>query len=570
VTAKKWKLVVNALSGNTPAHQFEIEAANWMGALRGARKELGEEGGLPSGSSCAVTPDGVVTVLDGEARRRFVLTPITREPEAPAAPAPRPLSEVSPREVKPVKFRTIAYSPGQPIIPPRAPSLATGAQQPSVANVQQPSIGSSAQRPAIAQPATVAKSAEQPAIAPHAKQTAAVPGAKQTTSSSVKQSPASVAKPPLVANAAKQTGAQSLQPSAAARPAGTIGSAASSTGVRSSAASQTGGAIGPAKLPQPGLPRPPLHTAQQPTRNDQSDPKPASRSTTSSSALAEIGARSKMQLELMLSRDVEPGPENPLTYRERAYLIPKGMTVSEAEAALRFALSHLQEQFDGSPRGRFVNLAAFDHDWIDRPQRPPLVSLEWRDWRGEPLVDYPAAEQASMPPGAPEGDDRLATVFESLNELAHLSSAAEGLEFSVRLLAHAVGSEALSGCLYDINTDELRFVAVLGKGAAAAQGRAVSRSAGLFGKAAQLEHAALVIPDLSMEAGYDAELEGRTGLVATNMLLRPLTHDGQLLGMLQLINRATGGFSAADVHLVNYLAERLAEFLRDARARIHH
>jgi hypothetical protein len=275
-----------------------------------------------------------------------------------------------------------------------------------------------------------------------------------------------------------------------------------------------------------------------------------------------------MQLELMLSRDVEPGPENPLTYRERAYLIPKGMSVSEAEAALRFALAHLQREFEGSPKGRFVNLAAFDHDWIDRPMRPPLVSLEWRDWRGEPLVDYPAAEQASMPPNAPEGDERLATVFESLNELAHLRTAAEGLDFSVRLLAHAVGSEALSGCLYDINTDELRFVAVLGKGAAAAQGRAVSRNAGLFAKAAKLENAALVIPDLSMEASYDAALEGRAGLIATNMLLRPLTHEGQLLGMLQLINRATGGFSASDVHVTNYLAERLAEFLRDARARL--
>jgi hypothetical protein len=277
-----------------------------------------------------------------------------------------------------------------------------------------------------------------------------------------------------------------------------------------------------------------------------------------------------MQLELMLSRDVEPGPENPLTYRERAYLIPKGMTVSEAESALRFALSRLQQDFEGAPRGRFVNLAAFDHDWIDRPQRPPLVSLEWRDWRGEPLVDYPAAEQSSLAPPAPEGDERLAIVFESLDELGRLTTAAEGLEFSVRLLAHAVGAEALSGCLYDINTDELRFVAVLGKGASAAQGRAVSRSAGLFGKAAALEHAALVVPDLTMEAAYDADAEGRAGLVATNLLLRPLTCEGELLGMLQLINRATGGFSAADVHLVNYLAERLAEFLRDARARIRH
>ena len=277
-----------------------------------------------------------------------------------------------------------------------------------------------------------------------------------------------------------------------------------------------------------------------------------------------------MQLELMSSRDAEPGPDNPLTYRERAYLIPKGMSVSEAEAALRFALADLQQQFQDAPRGKFVNLAAFDHNWIDRPIRPPLVALEWRDWRGEPAVDYPAAEQASMPPGAPEGDERLATVFEMLHELAHLRTAAEGLEFTVRLLAHTVPAEALSGCLYDINTDELRFVAVHGVGAQGAQGRAVSRLAGLFGKAAQLEHAALVIPDLKAEGGYEAARDGRQGLAATNMLLRPLTHDGRLLGMLQMINRTTGVFSAPDVHLVNYVAERLSEFLRDARARVRH
>lgn len=275
-----------------------------------------------------------------------------------------------------------------------------------------------------------------------------------------------------------------------------------------------------------------------------------------------------MQLELMLSRDAEPGPENPLTYRERAYLIPKGMSVNEAEVALRYALAHLQQEFEAAPRGKFVNLAAFDHSWVDQPVRPPLVALEWRDWRGEPSVDYPAAEQGSIPPGAPEGDDRLATVFESLHELAHLRTAAEGLEFTIKLLAESVPAQALSGCLYDINTDQLRFVAVQGQGAEGAQGRAISRQTGLFGKAAGLEHAALVIPDLKAEGGYDASREGRQGLAATNMLLRPLTHDGRLLGMLQLINRTTGEFSAADVHLVNYVAERLSEFLKEARARV--
>jgi hypothetical protein len=564
VTAKKWKLVVNPLSGNTPLHQFEIEAANWMGALRGGRKELGEEGGLPSGASCAVTPDGVVTILDGERRRRFVLTPIVVETPQPAAAAPmRPLPEVSPREVKPAKFRTVAYATSPVAQQPNA--AATSAQQASVANVQHAPPTANAQQSATtshAQPATVAKNTSQASNAAQAKQVSSAAAAKQSAPSSAKQSPAnSHMNLPSVAKAAKQPPPSAASEAHVAAPA----AAASLGSARRPGSSQTASV---ANVPQNE--RSSTSGAHGATRGDRADQKSASGPTTSSSALSATGARSKMQLELMLSRDVEPGPENPLTYRERAYLIPKGMTVSEAEAALRFALSHLQREFEGAPRGRFVNLAAFDHDWIDRPQRPPLVSLEWRDWRGEPLVDYPAAEQSSLAPSAPEGDERLAIVFESLVELAQLQTAAEGLEFSVRLLAHAVGSEALSGCLYDINTDELRFVAVLGKGASAAQGRAVSRGAGLFGKAAVLEHAALVVPDLSMEPAYDAELEGRAGLVATNMLLRPLSCDGQLLGMLQLINRATGGFSAADVHLVNYLAERLAEFLRDARARIQH
>jgi hypothetical protein len=562
VTAKKWKLVVNPLSGNTPLHQFELEAANWMSALRGGRKELGEDGGLPSGASCAVTPEGVVTILDGERRRRFVLTPILVETPAPvAAPPMRALPDVSPREVKPAKFRTIAYAPS-PVAPPNAIAAATHVQQPAVANVQHAAPAPPAQQSATtshAQPAPATKTATHASTAAQAKQVSNPPSAKQSAPSSVKQSPTtSYTQLPTVANGAKQ----SLPPSAASEAR--IGNTSLSP-ARRSGSSQNASAANVQQHEHSSA-----SAVQGATRTDSSDRNSASASTTSSSALDATGARSTMMLELMLSRDVEPGPENPLTYRERAYLIPKGMTVSEAEAALRFALSHLQKEFENAPRGRFVNLAAFDHDWIDRPQRPPLVALEWRDWRGEPLVDYPAAEQSSLPPTAPEGDDRLAVVFESLDELLQLRTAAEGLEFSVRLLAHAVGAEALSGCLYDINTDELRFVAVLGKGASAAQGRAVSRSTGLFGKAASLEHAALVIPDLTMEAGYDAELEGRPGLLATNMLLRPLTYDGELLGMLQLINRTTGGFSAADVHLVNYLAERLAEFLRDARARIRH
>jgi GAF domain-containing protein len=53
---------------------------------------------------------------------------------------------------------------------------------------------------------------------------------------------------------------------------------------------------------------------------------------------------------------------------------------------------------------------------------------------------------------------------------------------------------------------------------------------------------------------------------ARNVLLRPIVHEHQLLGMLQLLNRSNAAaFSAQDVSVINYVAERLAVFLVAAR-----
>jgi hypothetical protein len=408
VTTKKWRLVVTPLSGTTSLHQLEVEAPNWMGALRAARKEMGEGGGLPSGASCAVAPDGTVTILDSESRRKFLLTPGAAIVAAPA--------------------------------------------------------------PAAAQPA-------QPPI-----DAAGNKNGKVTSATDKK------------------------------RPFQTIG-------------------YDSARLTPPTAPR--------------------------------------QELEVLITRDEDPTSDNPLTYRERAYLIPKGMSVSEAEAGLRFTLAGLQTQLAATSRGKFINLAAFDHRWIEQPKRPPLVVLEWRDWRGEPAVDYPAAEHGgSSIPRDHEPDDRLASVFEALHELAHLSTPAEGLEFVVHLLETTVPCAAIAACLYDINTDELRFVALTGPGENALRGTAVPRNQGLLGRAAGIDHGALLIRNIAEEPGYAASSDGRPGLDAQNMLLRPLVHEGRLLGLLQLINRATGAFSAPDQHLVNYAADRLAAFLREARDRV--
>jgi hypothetical protein len=508
VTTKKWRLIVTPLSGSTPLHQLEVEASNWIGALRAARKELGEEGGIPPGASNSVESDGTVTILDSASRRRFLLTPTsgslppTSAPPvqqpiaaseaaaavAPVAAAPKtpepaeaPRAEAAPAKKR--KFQTVAYMPGMDV-----PALAPAAP-PSTATAT----------PSVDAAPVVEAAPEAPSNVAPQKKFDTVGFATDIPVEHRVEAPAAVAETPAV----KEVRARSATPMATAA----------------------------------ADPAPPLAA-----------------------------------LELLLTRNEEPTPQNPLTYRERAYLIAKGMSVTEAEAALRFTLAELKAEVSAAPRGKFVNLAAFDHRWTEQPERPPLIVLEWRDWRGEPLVDYPAAERSTslMPTEADsDTDERIALVFESLHELAHLKNAAQALDFAVQLLGTAVPAVAMSACLYDINTDELRFVAVTGPGAELRQGKATPRSAGLFGVAGRVEHAAVVIPDARVHPQFNPASDGREGLEVESMMLRPIVDEGQLLGMLQLINRRGGAFSAGDVHVVNYIGDRLGEFLRQVRVRVH-
>ena len=60
--------------------------------------------------------------------------------------------------------------------------------------------------------------------------------------------------------------------------------------------------------------------------------------------------------------------------------------------------------------------------------------------------------------------------------------------------------------------------------------------------------------------------DGRVGLEPRDLLYQPVTHHGLLLGVLQLLNRASGkGFSESDADLVAYVARQAGEFLHQAR-----
>jgi hypothetical protein len=382
-------------------------------------------------------------------------------------------------------------------------------------------------------------------------------------------------------------------------------------------------------------------------------------------------------LVVMSSRDEDPSPSSPLTYRERAYFAGDHVNQAELEDLLGRELDKLREALAECGRGQFVNLAVFDHMFQGKPQRGPIATLQWKDWRGaavfaqhtqpgsqawasagdepvrssfvpssrssqslspvSPSVQVPPAaavprEEAwpqqppsvsappdeerpsapapiaspaaasprqapsaamytpspvqaanavvSTPRGANESwpatqtkrdatgdqDRRLAVAFEAVQDLYFLSSAAEGLDFAVKLLSELVPCEAVSGSVYDINTNEFRFVAATGPGAEQRRATPVPSSTGLLSVALHSGQEAYVVADAGNDPRFDALADGREGMMPRNLVYLSL-HRGDLwLGMLQMINRESPrGFSDGDIAVASYLAVQVAEFLQARR-----
>jgi GAF domain-containing protein len=180
-----------------------------------------------------------------------------------------------------------------------------------------------------------------------------------------------------------------------------------------------------------------------------------------------------------------------------------------------------------------------------------------------PLAATGSSKRNRKPtPGGALTDDRLADAFEGLQDLFFLTSAFEGVEFTLRLVGDLIPCEAQSIALYDINSHELRFVSTTGTGAEERKGDAIPTTAGLIGAALGDWGRSLAIADVAADARFDPGIDGRVGLDLHNMLLMPVAAQGRLLALVQLINRAGDlQFSQADANLIAYIASRLAEFL---------
>jgi hypothetical protein len=313
----------------------------------------------------------------------------------------------------------------------------------------------------------------------------------------------------------------------------------------------------------------------------------------------------------LLSRDADPSPASPLLYRERCYFAPAATDPQTAQALLTRELLDLQRELAGRDRGTFISLALFDHLFEVRPERGPLATLEWKDWRGEPVFAWHGAAATSAARADPTGqrptehsphesgirapsaalatplapaptpadawagrdvtgeqDRRLAQAFEAAQDLYFLGSVADGLDFGVKLLAELIPCEATSGCLYDINTNEFRFVALTGPGAEERRAQAVPATSGLMGIAAHAPEDFLLLRTVSADERFDPVVDGRGGITPRNMLLFPMRSGETLLGILQLINRERRDFTDGDLSVGAYIAKQLGEFLQSKRASV--
>ena len=104
------------------------------------------------------------------------------------------------------------------------------------------------------------------------------------------------------------------------------------------------------------------------------------------------------QFELVRQRAEEPRPDSPITYREFAYAVEPGRSRAEIEALLRDRYQATLATIEDRPPGKFVQLAVFDHVFKRRPERPPLATFAWKDWRGEPVLAFPGFGEEAMGP----------------------------------------------------------------------------------------------------------------------------------------------------------------------------
>ncbi len=341
----RWFVEVSHVGDTAPAERYCLDAKAWQAALQETRKLRGDSGPL-SKFSIELLDDGYRAV-DPVQKIRYLVN---------QAPADAPLHV--PALVNGSASARPSAAPVQPSVPPVATASApapTGTALAGATDVAKKPINPSSRPTSSSAPRVGGFVAPRPA--PRAVSTSSAPGASAAVAVA-----SAVVNAPVLGVAPVSNGAVAVAPAVAAVPAAAEASVP----------------------PAPVLPVVSVAKAPAAVSPDAALP----------------------SFQIVLSRQQDPTPDTPISYREFACAVAPGTARSAVEALLIDRLAAARDLLSTQPPGKLVQIAIFDHSFEQRPLRPPLGTLTWKDWRGNPVLAYPAFGEAapplstSMPPAA--------------------------------------------------------------------------------------------------------------------------------------------------------------------------
>ncbi len=134
------------------------------------------------------------------------------------------------------------------------------------------------------------------------------------------------------------------------------------------------------------------------------------------------------------------------------------------------------------------------------------------------------------------------------------------VEASTRL----VGAERASLLLIEGRGKRLYFEVALGEDSDKLERVRLVPGQGIAGMVAA-DRTPLIVNDVQSDPRYLKDIDASTGFVTRSMICVPVACRGQLLGVLQVINKSGGDFDGDDLAVVSALGNQIAIGLENAR-----
>lgn len=135
---------------------------------------------------------------------------------------------------------------------------------------------------------------------------------------------------------------------------------------------------------------------------------------------------------------------------------------------------------------------------------------------------------------------------------------------AIEAACRVTGSQSASLLLLDRSGD-LFFEVAVGEGGHKLRRQRIPRGQGVAGWVARTRES-VVVPDAAADDRFDASFDRLTGTVTRDLMAVPVTAHGELVGVLEAVNKEdVGGFTPSDVSLLEALADQVGIAVENSR-----